>query len=241
MMNCSLNIDAGGIFSKYMFGIQNAILYDCDLYYFNITDYRTNSDMFNYVLDQPYDSSYLAFNCSNLGGYHKINPIEESPNYSKYVEVVNKLKINSELLEKVDYYVNKFGINELTVGIHVRLTDMNIIHKNDYGVLSFEDFKSQLNPYTKYFISSDNNESIVKLKELYGDNINYVEDMVRCEFEYEDSTSLQINNFKNPQLWVDAFLEMLLLSKCGTLICRSSNLSNASIINSKTIKNIIRL
>jgi hypothetical protein len=240
-MNCSLNIDAGGIFSKYMFGIQNAIQYECESYYFNITDERTNSDMFSYVLDQPYDSNFQSFECNHLGNYHKLNPIEQSNNYAKYIEITNKLQFKKELLEKVDYYVKKIGIDDSTVGVHVRLTDMNIIHKNDYGVLSFEDFKSQLNPYTKYFISSDNNESIVKLKELYGDNINYVEDMVRCEFEYEDSTSLQINNFKNPQLWVDAFLEMLLLSKCGTLICRSSNLSNASIINSKTIKNIIRL
>lgn len=240
-MNCSLNIDAGGIFSKYMFGVQNAILHECDSYYFNITDYRTNSDMFNYVLDQPYDSSYLAFDCINLGSYHKLNPIENSNNFTKYIEVVNKLKFNKELIEKVDYYVKKMGINNSTVGVHIRLTDMNIKHEKDYGVLSFEHFKYHLNPDTKYFISSDNNESISKLKELYGDNINYVEDMIRADFEHTDSTLLQINNFKNPQLWIDAFIEMLLLSKCGTLICRSSNLSNASIINSKTIKNIIRL
>jgi hypothetical protein len=135
----------------------------------------------------------------------------------------------------------KIGIDDSTVGVHVRLTDMNIIHGKDYGVLSFEDFKTQLNPDTKYFISSDNNESINKLKELFGNNINYVKDMIRSEFENENSESLRLNNFKNPQFWIESFLEMLLLSKCGTLICRSSNLSNASIINSKTIKNIIRL
>jgi hypothetical protein len=54
-MNCNLNLSAGGIFSKYMFGIQNAIQHKCDSYYFNITDERTDSDMFNYVLDQQYD------------------------------------------------------------------------------------------------------------------------------------------------------------------------------------------
>jgi hypothetical protein len=240
-MNCNLNIEAGGVFSKYMFGIQNAAQCDCDLYYFNIIDHRSNPNMFNYVLDQTYDSSYVTFDCSNLGSYHKLNPIEKSDNYSKYIEVVNKLKINNELLKKVDYYVDKFGINESTVGVHIRLTDMNIIHERDYGVLSFENFNSQLNSDTKYFISSDNRESINKLKELYVDNINYVEDMIRCEFEGDNSTSLQLDNFRNPQLWIESFLEMLLLSKCGTLICRSSNLSNASIINSKTIKNIIRL
>jgi hypothetical protein len=240
-MNCNLNIQAGGIFSKYMFGIQNAVQRDCDLYYFNIIDHRFNSNMFNYVLDQTYDTSYVTFDCNNLGVYHKSNPIEKSNNYSKYIEVVNKLKLNDELLKKVNYYTDKFKINESTVGVHVRLTDMNIIHGDDYGVLSFEHFNSQLNSDTKYFISSDNRESINKLKELYGKNINCVEDMIRCEFEGDDSKSLQLNNFKNPKLWVDAFIEMLLLSKCGTLICRSSNLSNASIINSKTIKNIIRL
>jgi hypothetical protein len=240
-MNCNLNLSAGGIFSKYMFGIQNAIQHKCDSYYFNITDERTDSDMFNYVLDQQYDSNHQNINCDNLGSYHKLNPIENSSNYTEYVEVTKKLKFNKELLKKVKYYEKKIGIDDSTVGVHVRLTDMNIIHGKDYGVLSFENFKNQLNPDTKYFISSDNNESINKLKELYGNNINYVESMIRSEFENENSESLQLNNFKNPQFWIESFLEMLLLSKCGTLICRSSNLSNASIINSKTIKNIIRL
>jgi hypothetical protein len=240
-MNCNLNLSAGGIFSKYMFGVQNAIQHKYDSYYFNITDERTDSDMFNYVLDQQYDSNHQNINCNHLGSYHKLNPIENSSNYTKYVEVINKLKFNKKLLEKVKYYEKKIGIDDSTVGVHVRLTDMNIIHGEDYGVLSFEEFKTQLNPDTKYFISSDNNESINKLKELYGNNINYVKGMIRSEFENENSESIQLNNFKNPQFWIESFLEMLLLSKCGTLICRSSNLSNAAIINSKTIKNIIRL
>lgn len=240
-MNCNLNISAGGIFSKYMFGVQNAIKHNYDSYYFNIIDKRTDSDMFNYVLDQQYDSNHQNINCDNLGSYHKLNPIENSSNYTKYVEVINKLKFNKKLLKKVKYYEKKIGIDDSTVGVHVRLTDMNIIHGKDYGVLSFEDFKTQLNPDTKYFISSDNNESINKLKELYGNNIKYVKGMIRSEFENENSESIQLNNFKNPQFWIESFLEMLLLSKCGTLVCRSSNLSNAAIINSKTIKNIIRL
>jgi hypothetical protein len=240
-MSYSLNMYAGGIFSKYMFGIQNAILYESDSYYFNIMDERTNPDMFNYVLDQTHDSNYQEIICDNLGSYHKFNPIEKSKNFDQYLKIIKKLKFKKELLDKVDYYVRKFGIDSSTVGVHIRLTDMNIEHEKDYGVLSFEDFKSQLNSDTKYFISSDNNESIVKLIELYGDNIKYIDGMIRCEFEHINSSSLQLDNFKRPELWIQAFLEMLLLSKCGTLICRSSNLSNASIINSKTIKKIIRL
>lgn len=240
-MSCNLNIDAGGIFSKYMFGIQNGILHECDSYYFNVIDVRTNSNIFDTVLEQTYDPNHQHITCIHLGNYSKLNSIENSNNFTSYVNFIEKLKFDDKLLEKVDYYTKKMNIDNSTVGVHIRLTDMNIIHEKDYGTLSFDDFASQLNPNTKYFISSDNNESIIKLKNLYGDNISYIDGLIRCERENDSSDLLQINNFKNSQLWFEGFLEMLLLSKCGTLICRTSNLSNASIIHSKTIKNIIRL
>jgi hypothetical protein len=240
-MSCNLNIDAGGIFSKYMYGIQNGILHECDSYYFNVIDVRTNSNIFDTVLEQTYEPSHQHITCDNLGNYSKLNSIENSNNFINYVNFIEKLKFNDKLLEKVDYYTKKMNIDDSTVGVHIRLTDMNIIHGNDYGTLSFDNFVAQLNPDTKYFISSDNNESIVKLKDLYGDNISYIDGLIRCERENDASDLLQLNNFKNPQLWFEGFLEMLLLSKCGTLICRTSNLSNATIIHSKTIKNIIRL
>jgi hypothetical protein len=253
MIKCKLNMVAGGIFSKYIFGIKNAILHEADSYYLNVSDTnRTDCDIFDCVLDQTlsFDTTIESNNvikdvdCQHLGNYSKFNPIENSPNLPKYSEIIKKFKIKKELLDEVKYYQDKFNIDESTVGVHIRLTDMNIVHGNDYGVLTFEDFKSKMRPDVKYFVASDNNESLKKLKDLYGDNINYVDGLIRGELESDDTSTMFLNNpvvFKNKQFWHDSFLEMLLLSKCSELICRTSDLSNVAIIYSETIKNVIRL
>lgn len=244
---------AGGIFSKYIFGIKNAILHEADSYYLNVSDTnRTDCDIFDCVLDQTlsFDNTIESNNvikevdCQHFGNYSKFNPIENSPNLPKYSEIIKKFKIKKELLDEVKYYQDKFNIDESTVGVHIRLTDMNIVHGNDYGVLTFEDFKSKMRPDVKYFVASDNNESLKKLKDLYGDNINYVDGLIRGELENDDTSTMFLNNpvvFKNKKFWHDSFLEMLLLSKCSELICRTSDLSNVAIIYSETIKNVIRL
>jgi hypothetical protein len=246
-------MDAGGVFSKYIFGIKNAILHEADSYYLNVSDTgRTDSDIFDCVLDQTlsFDTTIESNNvikevdCEHFGNYSKFNPIENSPNLPKYSEIIKKFKIKKELLDEVKYYRNKFNIDESTVGVHIRLTDMNIVHGRDYGFLTFEDFESKMKPGVKYFVASDNKESLKKLKDLYGDNINYVDGLIRGELETDDTSTMFLNNpvvFKNKQFWHDSFLEMLLLSKCGELICRTSDLSNVAIIYSETIKNIIRL
>jgi hypothetical protein len=253
MIKCKLNMVAGGIFSKYIFGIKNAILHEADSYYLNVSDTnRTDCDIFDCVLDQTlsFDNTIESNNvikevdCQHFGNYSKFNPIENSPNLPKYSEIIKKFKIKKELLDEVKYYQDKFNIDESTVGVHIRLTDMNIVHGNDYGVLTFEDFKSKMRPDVKYFVASDNNESLKKLKDLYGDNINYVDGLIRGELENDDTSTMFLNNpvvFKNKKFWHDSFLEMLLLSKCSELICRTSDLSNVAIIYSETIKNVIRL
>lgn len=122
---------------------------------------------------------------------------------------------------------------------------MNIYHKNDYGNLVFEDFLNEIQKIKdegkKIFVASDNNESLSKLKSLYNDDIVYVDGFLRGETETEDTLILQKNHFKDVKLWEEAFIEMLLLSRCGTLICRTSNVNNVAIIYSNNLKNIIRI
>lgn len=241
VMNYRFDIDAGGIFSKYMFGIQNAINYDFESLYLNITDERTISNAFDFVLDQKIQDISTTISCKNLGTYDKKNPIEKSVNFNIYKELIKNIKIKKNILNKVDEYIKNLNIDENTIGVHVRLTDMNIHHEKQYGVLTFENFVSNMTTDNNYFIASDNHESIQKLNEIFGNNIKYVPEMIRCEKENDDSTILQIDNFKNEKFWVESFIEMLLLSKCNKIVCRTSNLINASIIHSNNIKEIIRL
>jgi hypothetical protein len=240
-MNYIFDIDAGGIFSKYMFAIQNAVNHNFTSIYLNVTDDRTTPNAFDFVLEQEIKNEFFRLNCENLGTYDKETPIEKSTNFNQYKELVKKIKIKQNLLDKVDEYVKNLNIDENTIGVHLRLTDMNIHHVKQYGVLSFENFISNMDTSKNYFIASDNHESIQKLKEFFGDKIKYVPNMIRCEKETDDSTILQIDNFKNEQFWVEAFIEMLILAKCGKIICRTSNLINASLVHSNNINEIIRL
>ena len=122
---------------------------------------------------------------------------------------------------------------------------MNIHHKNDYGQLTYSDFlkviKEEIAPESKLFVASDNLESLIKLKEEFGDRVKYVPDLIRAQLETDDSYELQLKYFKTKELWVEAFLEMMLLSKCSKFICRTSNLANMSIITSNTFKKVIML
>jgi hypothetical protein len=240
-MNYKLDIGAGGIFSKYMFGLQNAAKYNCESFYLNVTDDRVVPFGFDFVLDQDKVEEFTTIPCENLGTYDKKNPIEKSIYYNIYKDLIKKIKIKKEILDKVNEYVEKFNIDDNTVGVHIRLTDMNIHHQKQYGILTFDDFVSKISLDKNIFVASDNHESIKKLQEIFGDNIKFIPEMIRCEKETDDSTILQIDNFKNEQFWIESFIEMLLLSKCGKLICRTSNLSNASILHSNKIKEIIRL
>jgi hypothetical protein len=245
-----VNVDAGGIFSKFITVIQNLKIsgIDFDSVYINNIDDRSltgDDNIFNSILDQTKDENLPIISCIYPGTYSKHSPIESSDNLPDYKKIIKKIRFNQDLINKINYYLDIYKINENYLGVHIRLCDMNIYHSNDYGILYYEDFleaiKKEKGPNTKIFLTSDNKESIKKLKQEFGDDLVYVEDFLRGETESEDTMEFQLNNFKDKRLWKEAFIEMFLLSKCGTLICRTSNLSNVSIIYSDTLKRIIRL
>ncbi len=247
-----INISAGGIFSKFMFGIQNAEFINSNVkrIYFHNLDQRaiainSTKNPFDYVLKQEYDEHYLDISAIHLGNYSKFNPIESSNKLLSFKKISSTIKFSSELLELVQKYENLIKFDNNTIGVHIRLCDMNINHANDYGIINYEDYDAQIEKIISYenriFVASDNNQSIDKLKNKYGDKVLFVPDLLRATTETEDTFLMQEKYLGSKQLWIESFLEMLLLCKCNTLICRTSNLANASIIFSKTLENIIRI
>jgi hypothetical protein len=249
-----LNINAGGIFSKTMHGIQHIErnsfnVEDC---YFNVVDpVAINEDglnPFDYILDQTVREDYREYECGYMSSYNSKNHanygrVEESPEYTRLKEIASKLKYKEELLEIVSKYAKEFTKDIL--GVHIRLSDMNNIHGSDYGIFTFDDYvnliQQETNLETKIFVASDNTESIKKLQNLFKDRILFVDGLIRGTTEDSDLSEIQINNIKNEAFWREAFLEMLLLSKCSKLICRTSSLANMAIISSNTIQKIIML
>lgn len=248
--NIKLNVGAGGIFSKFMFVIQNINRINpnfSSLYIKNIDDRSlTNEEnIFDHIFYQNESSDQVEHICEHLGNYSKFLPIEKSPRLPNYKNIVKKLILQKDIEDKVNLLTSSLGVDQNCIGVHIRLCDMNIYHKDDYGLLTFDNFLEEIKKIKrenqKIFVASDNQESIEKLKSLYGDDIIYIEDFIRGESETENTLHLQLNNFRNPEFWKEAFIEMLLLSKCGSLICRTSNFNNASLVYSETIESVIRL
>jgi hypothetical protein len=249
-----VNIEAGGIFSKMMSAIQNIQQrgYDIEQCYLNIADTRAlNEAGFNpldYVLDQALEDDYEHFYCVYIPSYNSKNAngygrVEESEEYLKLKEIASKIKYRKDFLDIVASYSEQ--ITKDTIGVHIRLCDMNLLHTAEYGSLTFEDFikaiEKEISPTSKLFVASDNTESLKKLQTLFKDRILYVDDMIRAATEDSNSSSIQLDCFQEERFWKEAFLEMLLLSKCSKLICRTSNLANMAIISSNTIEKIIML
>lgn len=246
-----LDIEGGGIFSKMMIAIQNTekCEYGIENCYFNIVDSRALGENgfnpFDYILNQSYDESYKSIRYTGHKIYDKEVVLQDSTEFQNLKEIASKLNYKQELKVLVDDYLYMLGMDQDTIGVHVRLCDMNIAHVRDYGYVSFEDYvealKRELDLSNKVFVASDNKESIFKLQKLFGRRIVFLKDLIRAETEIENSADLQAKHFKEEKFWREAFLEMLLLSKCSKLICRTSNLANMAIISSNTLQKIITL
>jgi hypothetical protein len=249
MSKIQINGIGGGIFSKFITSIQvteeiakeSAIP---EIYYNTIVD---GVSVFDHVLDQSRDGVDATCNSVYLRGYSGYEPIELSKEFLNLKRVTRAIKFKQEFNTLVENAITRLGIDKNTIGVHIRLCDMNTTHGIDYGIASYEDYKKLLDivmvdAEVKLFVASDNYESIEKLKRDYGkDRILYVEGMLRGVTEVEDTGNLQAANLSSKRLWEEAFLDMMLLSKCSQLICRTSNVINASILFSDTIQNIIRI
>ena len=231
----------GGIFSKFIFYVFNYAHSSCyDNIYIDTSDERAtkNGNPFNFVFDQTKVDPVVSIECGHLGNRDSNNTILNDPYIHKYIESVRRLKFNEEMLHRIDQEKHKVGRDVL--GVHVRVTDMNIVHR-EYGVFTTNDYIEKIKQYDskkKIFVASDNMKSIELIKKEFGSRVSYVENLSRAKNENDDILSFQEDNISEKFLWQEAFLEMILLSMCGSLIVRTSNLSNTAMIYSDMEQNI---
>jgi hypothetical protein len=163
---------------------------------------------------------------------------------------VYKNTLQPPISRLVSEYVDKFAIDGNTLGIHLRMTDMNSLHGGEYGIFHVEDYikrcdiilreNSNIN---KIFIASDNHVSLHKLRTHYEDlnfPVVYIESSVRNQDEYCNDSGFMIDSMNNTSGVVtyqaNVMTEMLVLSKCGYLLHRISDFANMAMIYSKTFK-----
>lgn len=237
----------GGIFSKFMTAIQciNHKIRDIDsiesIYLGVIEDkklipknekkwYDCLGDInpFDFVLEQDKN---IIFNRSFFSTPHAIyNDIIRTNDLNRLRKIVSKIKIKDSVLNKINP-----GIDEETLGVHIRLTDMDEFHQNNSNA-SLENFYTETvniikkeNNLNKIFVASDNESSLEhfnnKLDIIYNGVCNRSKNPKDSEYQMQ----LQFDMVNSEEFWVDSFLDMLSLSKCGDIICRVSNLNNASI------------
>ena len=237
MNNIIFNVNSqGGIFSKFMFYVYNYIyIPEPDNIYIETSDDRANKieNPFNFIFQQNKLYNSRILNCGHLGNKTKFDQIKNDTNFNRYRNAVSKLKFNEEFNSIINN--NKWMVENDVLGVHVRVTDMNLIH-SEYGLYNTEDYINKIKNYPidkKIFIASDNYESISLIKNEFGDRVLYVKEMHRAEKENDNTYFFQENNLSEKFLWQEAFLDMILLSMCSSMIIRTSNLANVAMLYAK--------
>jgi len=205
----------------------------------------------DYILVQKKDASYEHRGFLKQGTtYTKQNKIELSPNFSKYQKVITKLKFQPEVYNKLNSLPVTSQITNTTLGVHVRLTSMNMLHGDQYQNISLDEYKRciahefETGKYSNIFVASDNHESIYKLQAYFGDLIIYHDNFLRYKTETFSSffdCLAEYDWFYQKRFWQEAMAEVMSLSRVGALICRESNLSNMAIVLSNSMNKIIRV
>jgi hypothetical protein len=220
----------GGIFSILMdLVIPHLYCYDdIDNVYIEIqeNEYGCPQNGFDFVLDQTFDESYKVIHCGFIGHV----PIDE-----KVKAICKKIKI------KENIRVQAFRSD---LGVHFRGGDMDKTHP-EYGIFKYKDYQKRIQSIIdidkpdQIFIASDNHEVNSLMQKEFGSVFNT--EFIRATFLKDDTFPLQVSSSPLQEYWEQAFIDMLCLSLCDSLLCRTSNFSNAAIAFSDTLTKIYKL
>lgn len=243
-----------GTFSKFTIAVQHAInkiedLDTVDSVYIDMwwdkadltRTVKIDENPFNFALDQQEPPmGYRVVEAPPCSAYTDIFNHKDLPSLQK---LVSKIKVRTDITDRIHA-----GIGMCTLGVHIRLTDMNRLHEKQYGIVNYDKYRTVINqvlldnPHIdSIFVASDNKESVRKLIETYGDKYHIMYNLGLCNQADTELVGDNYNKFlrmnsSNPQLWKDSFLEALSLARCGQLVYRVSNLSNAAVMFSNTIE-----
>jgi hypothetical protein len=135
---------------------------------------------------------------------------EETPKYfiEKYLKVINRLEVNPDILKYVQDFVG--GWDDM-VGVHVRswYCQKRKYHSNDI----FEEQIDKLNPEQKFFFCSDNSDVQKYFIDKYGDRVITYDRQL-----FNNPHLAESGHHDDIQITTDAFIELLILSKCSTII-----------------------
>lgn len=171
----------------------------------------------------------------------------------KFVAIKNKFydsfKLKPYLVKLLDDFYDVNISNKTTLGVQVRLTDMNY-HHNVYATSSYinkiNEILTEKPEIEQIFLATDDSEVIAALKENIKVPIVYYEDMFRADVSnphlhpYDRyRANRELHKYK---LGIECIEEIFTLSKCDYLLKADvSAVSIVAIILSENIKQVYRL
>lgn len=261
-MDILIKTIGGGIFSTFVVAVQSVLnqindLEKIDNIYIEFDKERNlntkhkhhlNDNVYNFVFDQKQkhitDVVYGQIYRDHI--YENLGDLLNTEYLNKIQLIVSKFKLKSKILDKINTKIDKN-----TLGVHIRITDMITCHNNyminlrtkDSYVFKIKQIISENSNIDKIFIASDNEILLLELKKEFPDIIsNTVFNRFNDIYDYTNSyVDYQYEQMSNENFWVDTFVEMYSLSKCGYLLYSTSNLSHASLFFSKTINKIYKI
>jgi hypothetical protein len=209
---------------------------------------RPYQHIMSFVTDQKFDESYRYHGFLPVGVWYDRNrPIEHSDRLSDYRRVLKKIHIKNEIKTRVDNLCKLVNINEQTLGVHVRLTTMSLHNHVPVTIENYFDAvdkELESGRWNGIYVSTDNVESLVKMEQRYSRWIRYYPNLLRLPKETigdDNEWAWEYDMFFHKRFWQESFMEAMTLARCGGLVCRDSNFSNAAIVFSDTIKQVIRV
>lgn len=135
---------------------------------------------------------------------------ENTPKYfiDKYLKVIDKLEINPEIIDYVNNFTKEW---DNVTGVHIRswYCQKRRFHSNDI----FEEQIDKLESNQKLFFCSDNSDIQKYFVNKYGERI------ITYDRELFNTPHLaESGHHDDIQITTDAFIELLILSKCSTII-----------------------
>lgn len=262
-MNILVKTMGGGIFSIFTVAIQQILhnvsnVKDIENIYIEIDKSRqvySNNEIiewvqkienetgnpFDFVLEQKNLQPSIVLVASPLKTYDNHENLYGTEELKKLQIICSKIKIKENVLSKI-----KKDIDKNTLGVHVRLTDMLEHHLDKHKGGSTDEYIYHLknitsnNNFKNIYIASDNEFSLQKIKENFDIIHNDTNNLNKTEHG-GDYYNYQLDNMHREFFWVDSFVDMLSLSRCGVLLYKLSNLNNTSLFFSKTLTKFYKI
>lgn len=143
-------------------------------------------------------------------------------------ELINKyIKPNDIILDKITYYLDNNFKGKKILGVHVRRTD----HEGHGKFVEINKYISYINGiisnYDNLFIITDDNITLDLFKNVYGDKLLYVDNIIRSN----NGVAIHYGNYDKYDIGEDVIIEAYILSKCKMIIGTSSNVLMFSLCN----------